>query len=257
MAAYYTQCLQFAFFTYQCILESVPNCQIKAALFFLLEKRFLGRQQRVALLGAAGPSLGPRCLSARSAPMSQECQVCYLHLPSKGQGDPEAQEAGMFLVNEWRLTGRLHLAPEMRLFSISCSLACESPHAPGNLPRPLQPSVSQVDQRQISPVDLQGWRDNLATDIPPSPGHSSFLIVFLKFPSQRASLQHQIYPASILRSLTLLTQLVHAFNIQKDNQKSERFDKIMLKVLKEREIIEEKYGQWPKVFVGNKIFLFS
>lgn len=150
----------------------------------------------------------------------------------------------MFLVNEWRLTGRLNLAPEMRLFFISCSLACESPHAPGNLPGPLQPSVSPVDQRQISPADLQGWRDNLATDIPPSPGHGSFLIVFLKFPSQRASLQHQIYPASILRSLTLLTQLVHAFNIQKDNQKSERFDKIiMLQVLKKREIIEEKYGQ--------------
>lgn len=163
----------------------------------------------------------------------------------------------MFLINEWRLTGRQNLAPEMRLFSVSCSLACESPHVPGNLPRPLEPSVSPVDQRRSLQQISRDVCGNPATDIPPSPGHGSFLIVFLKFPSQRDSLQHQIYLVSILRSLTLLTQLVHAFNIQKDNKKSERFDIIIiLKVLKKREIIEEKCGQWPKVFVGNKIFLF-
>lgn len=62
MVAYYTHMVSalFFFLAYQYVVEPVPDCQIKAAWFYLLEKQFLRRQQTVALPGAAGASLEPK-----------------------------------------------------------------------------------------------------------------------------------------------------------------------------------------------------
>ena len=192
MIAYYTHSLHFVFFTYQCILESVPDYQIKAALFFLLEKQFLSRQQMVALPGAAGPSLEPRWQAAsgppdRSAPVSQECQVWYLHLLPTGWGHSEAQEAGMCLVDKWRQ--QVQRKPDWKTeicsrYEVVFCLMFTGLHK-STRSRKLPQTSPAFGLSSASKIDglLQGWCNNLATNSPPSPSHGPFLLLFLTFPS--------------------------------------------------------------------------